>query len=106
MSLGALITGYFRRREKVADGRKRERMAQDKAAILDVGTWPLVVLCALKTQPWRRINGPMSMPDRYGDIWLGDLQAGEFIVRDKRDQSRVFDSFGSIDDLVEEWSID
>lgn len=98
MSISDQITALFRRNRKF-DALRIRRMSEDRAKILDVGTWPNVVMLCLKHQPW--VAG-----EDFGDIWLGDLQAGEFIVRDKMDQSKVVAQFANVNDLVKFWSVD
>lgn len=80
---------------KQEERRKRE----DAAMISDPSSWPQARLLHLKEQPWVKANGR-----RYATIDLEDVLRLHWRVRIK--DSDEVETFRSVLDLVEVWSVD
>ncbi|MBY3231823.1 hypothetical protein [Rhizobium laguerreae] len=88
-----------RQRQAVRKAQYAERMRVDRQRIVDSSAWPDYPILPLKSQPWvtEANNGIM----KFGYI----NEANRLIVMDKP-AGKTLKVYSSLEELVEEWSVD
>lgn len=88
-----------RRRRDIKAVFRAQRMAEDARRIKDSSHWPSYPILPLKSQPWvtEANNGLM----KFGYI----NEANRLIVMDKP-AGKTLKVYSSVEELVEEWSVD
>ncbi|MBX4911479.1 hypothetical protein HJA82_29635 [Rhizobium bangladeshense] len=88
-----------KKRRDIKQAHKIQRMAQDKRRIADASHWPTYPILPLKSQPWvtEANNGIMKF------AYINE--ANRLIVMDKPN-GKTLKVYASLEELVEEWSVD
>ncbi|NKL08392.1 hypothetical protein GFL39_26340 [Rhizobium leguminosarum bv. viciae] len=88
-----------RRRRDIKAAFKAQRMAEDARRIKDSSHWPAYPILPLKSQPW--VTEANKGIIRFGYI----NEANRLIVMDKP-AGKTLKVYASLEELVEEWSVD
>lgn len=79
------------------EAHNRKRRDEDRAFFADRSRWPSEG-CCVKEQPWVKANGR-----RFGRVFKDDFERGNWIVYIEGEAS---ETFASLSELVEVWSVD